>query len=66
MPTHMRRSTPGAAAQLMAALARLEAEELPEADHTAHRSLEALRMEDPAAISGCWNPGYAASFTISG
>ena len=45
----------------MAALARLEGEQLPEADYAAHRSLEALRLEDPATMSGCWNPGCAGS-----
>ena len=59
-----RASTPAyeqaARAQWRTAMARLEAEPLPEADSAAPRSLEALRLEDPAAMSGCWNPGCAA------
>ena len=47
-------------AQFQADLARLGGKQLPEADHAPHRSLEALRLEDPAAMSGCWNPGCAA------
>ena len=57
--------TEAAAAQLNAALARLEAEPLPEADDAAHRSLEALRLEDPAAWSGCWNPECVLRFYTS-
>ena len=49
-----------AKAQWRTAMARLEAEPLPEAECAAHRSLEALRLEDPAAMSGCWNTGCAA------
>ena len=59
-------STPAVAAQAMAALARLEAEPLPKADFPAHRSLEALRLEDPATIFGCWNPGCAAAPAMAG
>ena len=63
LPPDMRwYSTPAAAAQLRAALARLEGEQLPPADCPGHRSLEALRLEDPASMSGCWNPGYAAVY----
>ena len=51
---------PRLAARLRADLASLEAEQLPEAGCAAPRSLEALRLEDPAAMSGCWNPGCAA------
>ena len=58
-------STRAAAAQLTAAVARLEAE-LPEAECAAQRSLEALRLEDPAAMSGCWNPGCAAGLAVCG
>ena len=49
-----------AAAQFFAALARQKGQ-LTEADNAAHRSLEALRLEDPAAMSGCWNPGCVAT-----
>ena len=49
-----------ATAQFWAAMERLETQQLPGADYNAPRSLEALRLEDPAAMSGCWNPGYAA------
>ena len=67
LPAGVRRpSTPAAAAQLMAALARLEAEPLPEANLPAHHSLESLRLEDPAAMSGCWNPGCAAALVLAG
>ena len=67
LPAEVRRaSTPAAAAQLMAALARLEGEPLPEADCAAPRSLEALRLEDPAAMSGCWNPGCEAALVMAG
>ena len=59
-------SKEAATAQLRAALVRLEGEPLPEADCAAHRSLEALRLEDPAAICGCWNPGYAACLAMAG
>ena len=52
-----------AGAHFKAALARLEGEELPEADCAAHRTLETLRLEDPAAMSGCWNPGCACPGT---
>ena len=59
-----RASTPAceqaAKAQWRTAMARLEAEPLPEADGAAPRSLEALRLADPAAMSGCWNPRCAA------
>ena len=50
----------------MAAVARLEDEQLPHADYAAHRSLEALRLEDPAILVGCWNPGCAAAFATAG
>ena len=43
-------------AQALFALSRLEAEPLPEADYPAPRSLESLRLDDPAAMFGCWNP----------
>ena len=43
--------------QYRVALINLEAEQLPQEDCAAHRSLEALRLEDPATMSGCWNPG---------
>ena len=67
LPPDMRcYSTPAATAQLRAALARLEGEPLPPVDCAAHRSLEALRLEDPAAMSGCWNPGCAAAFAMAG
>ena len=36
-------------AEFLFALSRLEAEPLPEADYPTPRSLEALRLEDPAA-----------------
>ena len=58
-----RARSPAAAAQHGAALARLEGEQPPEADFPVHRSLEALRLEDPATMSGCWNPGYAGPGT---
>ena len=29
-------------------------------------TLEALRLEDPAAMSGCWNPGCAAGLALAG
>ena len=56
-------STPAAADSLKAVAARVEGEQLPEADYPAPRSLEALRLEDPAAMSGCWNPGCAVALT---
>ena len=59
-------SKEAATAQLRAALVRLEGEPLPEADCAAHRSLEALRLEDPAAMCGCWNPGCAACPAMAG
>ena len=59
-------STPAATAQLRAALARLEGEQPPPADCIEHRSLEALRLEDPTSMSGCWNPGYAAALSVAG
>ena len=43
----------------LSALGRRQAEQLSQAGYPAHRSLEALRLEDPAAMSGCWNPGCA-------
>ena len=59
-----RASTPAcedaATAQFLAAMERLETQQPPGAASDAHRSLEALRLEDPAAMSGCWNPGCAA------
>ena len=55
-------SAPAMAAQLGAALARLECQQLPQADHAAPRTLEALRLEDPASMSKCWNPGCAAVY----
>ena len=57
-------STPAAAAQLREALARLESEQLREGDYPEHHSLEALRLEDPATMSGCWNPGCATAFLL--
>ena len=70
LPAYMQcMSTPSTAVQLRAALARLEGEQaldLPQADYAAHRSLEALRLEDPASMSGCWNPGCAAAHTLAG
>ena len=60
IPTMTGTCTPAAAAQFRAALARLEGQ-LPEADCAVHSRLEALRLEDPAAMSGCWNPGCAAA-----
>ena len=67
LPTDARcYSTPAAAAQLRAALARLEGEQLRDADYPEHRSLEALRLEDPASMSGCWNPGCAAQSAMAG
>ena len=45
--------------QYRVALINLEAAQLPQADCAAPRSLEALRLEDPATMSGCWNPGCA-------
>ena len=67
LPADVRQpSTPAETAQLMAALARLEAEPLPKTDCAAPRSLEALRLEDPAAMSGCWNPGCAAALAMAG
>ena len=59
-------STPAAAAKLRAAVAPVEGEELLAADSTASRSLEALRLGDPAAMSGCWNPGCAAALAMAG
>ena len=63
-----RASTPAchdaAIAQFWAAMDRLETQQLPQAGYDAPRSLEALRLEDPAAMSGCWNPGYAARARI--
>ena len=67
LPANMRcYSTPAATVQLRAALARLEGEQLAPADCAAHRSLEVLRLEDPATMFGCWNPGCAAAFAIAG
>ena len=54
-----------ARAGLRAALARLEGEQLRDADFPGHRSLEALQLEDPASMSGCWNPGYAAESALA-
>ena len=48
-----------AAGQYRVALLNLEAGQLPQAECAAPCSLEALRLEDPATMSGCWNPGYA-------
>ena len=39
----------------------IEGVALREADCGPHRSLEALRLEDPAAMCGCWSPGCAAA-----
>ena len=63
LPADVRRArTPATAAQFRTALAPLEGEQLqPHAGCAAHRSLEALRLEDPAAMSGCWNSGCAAA-----
>ena len=52
-------TTTAEGAEFREALARLKGQQLPHADCTAHRSLEALRLEDPAAMSGCWNSGCA-------
>ena len=56
-----RASTPAchdaAMARCLAGMERLETERLPEPEYDAHRSLEALRLEDPATMFGCWNPG---------
>ena len=49
-----------------AAMARLEGEQLPQAEYAAHRSLEALRLEDAAIICGCWNTGCAAALAMAG
>ena len=38
----------------------------PQRTAPAHRSLEVLRLEDPATMFGCWNPGCAAAFAIAG
>ena len=35
------------------------------ADCAEDRCLEALRLEDPASMSGCWNPGCAAAFVMA-
>ena len=68
LPPHVKRaSTPAAAAEFKAALAPLEGEQLlPHTGCAAHRSLEALRLEDPAAMSGCWNSGCAAAQAYAG
>ena len=63
----MRRARmPAALVDLMADMARTEGRQLPEADYAAQVSLEALRLEDPAAMSGCWNPGCAAALALAG
>ena len=54
----MRRACmPAATVQLMADMARHKGRQLPEAEYATQVSLEALRLEDPAAMFGCWNPG---------
>ena len=55
-----RTGMPAAVIQSVAATVRTEGGQWPEADAAAHSSLEALRLADPAAMSGCWNPGCAA------
>ena len=63
----MRRACmPAATVQLMADMARYKGQQLPEADYATQVSLEALRLEDPAAMSGCWNPGCAAALALAG
>ena len=58
-PANVRGASVAAAVQFRAALAKVEAEELPQTDCAAPRSLEALRLEDPATMSVCWNHGCA-------
>ena len=66
--TDMRRARmPAASVQLVADMARREGRQLPEADYAMpSSSLEALRLKDPAAMSGCWNPGCARELALAG
>ena len=56
---------PIATVQLMASMARLEGRQLAISDNATQVSLEALRLGDPAAMSGCWNPGCASVLSLA-
>ena len=64
----MRRARmPAAAVQHVATILGMEGRQPPKAAVCAAQvSLEALRLEDPEAMSGCWNPGCAAALALAG
>ena len=66
--TDMRRARmPAAAVQHVATMLGMEGRQPPKAAEGATPvSLEALRLQDPAAMSGCWNPGCAAVLALAG
>ena len=66
LPPNVRRASISDTLEQVRALKSRQAEQLRQAGYPVRRSLEALRLEDPATMSGCWNPGCAAALAQAG